>query len=305
MIDSFIIVFKQVFILFFLILIGFICGKVGFFKESAAKAMSDLVLYLATPCVIIAAFQREFNPAFLLNLGIAALCAGLIYVVSILLCKCIFRGEKNGEQRVLEFGTVFSNCGFMALPLQVAVLGQDGAFYGAGFLVAFNIFFWTYGVKTMAGQGFKITPKKLLLNPGLIGVALGVLLFVCSISLPELLSSPIGYIGNLNTPLPMIVIGFYLAKANLKRTFKCGKAYVSFLLRLVVIPLLALLVMSLCGVPQTVKVAVVIAASAPVAAGTTMFSAKYNADTELSVSLVSASTLLSIITMPVIVALAF
>lgn len=304
MAENFIMVSQQVIILFLLIGVGFLCGKTKLLNENAAKKMTDLVLYIVTPCVMINAFQREFNSDMLLNLGITALCSALIMTGSIFAVNIIIKDKDIARRKVLRFGTVFSNCGFMSLPLQSAILGKDGVFYGSVFVAVFNIIIWTYGLFSMSGRKSDLSVKKLLLNPGVLGVIAGLLLFLMSVELPSVLASPVEYLANLNTPVPMIIIGFYLAGANLKKVFSDKWAYVSMSLRLIFIPILSIFAMYACGVRGDILVSCTIASCAPVAATTTMFATKFKADVELSVGLVSATTLLSVATMPIIISAA-
>ncbi len=304
MIQDFLIVSTQVVILFILIAIGFLCGKINFINESTSKNITNIILYIVTPCVIIDSFQREFETELLFNLGITVISAIGIHVLSIIIAHLVFRDKKDATQCVLRFGTVFSNCGFMSIPLQSAILGSEGVFYGAAFVAVFNIMIWSYGLISMSGDKKAISAKKLIINPGVIGVFVGLILFVFSISLPTIIKSPIEYMSMLNTPLPMIIIGYHLSQIDLIKSFKNKQQYIAITLRLVVIPLLSLLFMWLLGVRDIVLVACTIAASAPVAATTTMFAGKFEKDTTLSVNLVSLSTLFSIVTMPLIVGFA-
>ena len=304
MVENFLTVGTQVLILFILIGIGVLCGKIRFFSPVTAKHLTNIVLYFVTPCVVVDAFHREFEPALLINLGITALCAVCIHIFSIALCAAVFRDKNASRRCVLRFGAVFSNCGFMSIPLQAALLGGDGVFYGAAFVAIFNLVLWSYGVLVMSGDKKTLSPVKLLLNPGVAGVVAGFLLFVFSVRLPQVISAPIDYMASLNTPLPMLIIGFYLSRTNLKQALLDKRQYLAIFLRLVVIPLCTLVLMYLLHIRGVILVVCVIAASAPVAAATTMFAAKFDRDTALSVNMVSLSTLFSIITMPRIVGLA-
>lgn len=304
MFDNFIMIIQQVLVLFILIAVGFLCGKKGILNGISSKHITDIVLYVVTPCVMISAFQRKFSFELLGNILITALCASLIIFLSIVLSKFVFHDKSEGRKKVLQFATVFSNCGFMSLPLQKAILGDDGWFYGSIFVAVFNIFVWTYGLVDMSGDKKQLSIKKLAFNPGIIGVIIALILFIFKIDLPYILSQPVDYLADLNTPLPMLIIGYYLSQANLKKAFTDAGAYISMALRLVAIPVVATFVMAMFKVDSTILVTCVIASSAPTAATTTMFAAKYNRDVELSVSIVAATTLVSMITMPLVVALA-
>lgn len=301
---DFLTVGQQVLILFLLIGVGFICGKKGIINETASKVMADVVLYFATPCVIIHSFQQEMTDERIKGLLVALASAIVIHVLAILIANVVFRNDVDKRRRVLRFAVVFSNAGYMALPLQKAVLGAEGVFYGAVYVAIFNLTMWSWGLLTMSGDKKSLSVKKLILNPGVIGLTVGVIIFLLQWQLPEVLAQPITHLGNLNTPLPMLLIGYFLSKTDLRQAFRDGRSFVSMALRLVVVPLVALGGMYLCGVRGDVLVSMVIAASAPVAAATTMFATKFDADTSLSVNMVSLTTLCSVITMPLIVALA-
>ena len=292
-------------VLFILISIGFLCGKKGLINENAAKKMTDIVLYVVTPCVMISAFQKEFSGDTAIKILIAAAAAIVILVFSTLLARLVIRDKNESRKKVLQFSVIFSNCGFMSLPLQKELLGEDGWFYGSIFVAVFNIFVWTYGLLDMSGDKKQLSIKKIVFNPGIMGAAVAIILFVCRIKLPEIVIQPVTHLANLNTPVPMLIIGFYLSRAKLKDAFSDVGTYIAMSLRLVIIPVIVTFIMALLKLDKTMMIAFVIACSAPTAASTTMFAAKFNRDVELSVGVVAASTILSIITMPLIVSLAW
>ena len=304
-ISNFLTIAQQVAVLFILIAIGFLCGKRGIITEHASKKMTDIVLYVVTPCVMISAFQREFSAETLGKIVIAAITASVIIAISIIIVKLVFHDKNISRKKVLQFAVVFSNCGFMSLPLQKQLLGDDGWFFGSIFVAVFNVFVWSYGLVDMSGDKKQLSIKKLALNPGIIGVLVAIILFVCRVELPPMISQPITHLSNLNTPVPMLIIGFYLSQANFKKAFTDLGSYLASLFRLIIIPLIASFAMILLGLDKTMVIAFTIACSAPTAATTTMFAAKFDRDVELSVSVVAASTLLSLITMPLIVSLAY
>lgn len=292
----------QVLILFILIAVGYICGLAGFMNKDTAKNITNIVLYFVTPCVIIDAYQVDFDPNILTNLGITALCAIGVHIISIIAASLVFRGKNINKRAVLRFGTIFSNCGFMSLPLQQAIIGKEGVLYGAEFVCIFNIFLWSYGVVCMGGKE-NFSKKTLFLNPGILGVAAAVLLFIFSIRLPSVIAQPISYLAGLNTPLPMIIVGYYLSNSKMKEGLKDKYAWSAAILRLLILPIICISLLYLIGLRGNILITVAIAVSAPSAAATTMFAAKFERDTELSVNMVSLSTIFSIVTMSCIVAI--
>lgn len=300
----FINILTQVIILLVLVMLGFILAKKDLINEQGAKNMTDLVMYFATPCVIIKSFIRQFDPDLLKELLLTFLFAVVSHIAFIILSILLVRDNDKRKQRVLQFGVIFSNCGYMSLPLQEALLGETGVFYSSSYIVIFNLFIWSYGILLMSGDRKYLSPRKLIINPGVIAIVVGMIIFLFSIPLPKVVSEPISYIASLNTPLPMIIIGYHLANGKISDGIKSLKCLWAIFLKLFAFPLLALLALYLCGVKGDMLVSLVISCSAPTAAITTMFSAKFEQDTSLSVNLVSLSTVLSVISMPIVVTLA-
>lgn len=320
--DSFLAVSEKVGLLFILIAVGFLCQRAKLLTEEANKCMADIVMYFVTPCVIITAFgstlyAKEELLQILKNIGIVAIISAVVHILMILAVTFLFRFRDENKRRLMRFSAVFSNAGFIALPLAQALIdtptSHEGALYAAVYLAVFNIVLWTWGLIDMSGDKKALNVKKIILNPGIIGVVVGMILFTsplyvnigdtAGIILPSVIMDAISAMGALNLPLPMLMVGFYLGKANLIEAFKDGWSYLCIALRLIIFPLAVLLVCYLLGVRGNVLTVSVIGASAPVGATATIFSAKFNRDTELSVRLVSLSTILSMITMPIIIAL--
>ena len=297
-------VLVQVLILFILIILGVVLTKCKLLNETTIKGMTEIVLLIVTPCVIIKSFIREFDKSVFKNLLISFLIAFLVHLGFIILAKLLIHSKDKQSEKVLSFSTIFSNCGFMSIPLQQALLGDTGVFYGSSFIAIFNLFIWSYGIIAMSGDKKYLTPKKLILNPGLIGISIGLIVFLFSIPVPKIILEPITYMAGLNTPLPMIIIGYHLTKSNLLKDLKNLNLMFAISLKLILFPLVAFGVIYLCGFRGDMLVSSVISFSAPTAAMATMFSAKFSANTPLSVSMVSLSTILSILTMPLIITLA-
>lgn len=291
----------QVAILFLLIGVGFICGKTKFLSDSAVTGMTDFVMYIVTPCIMIQAFQRQFDAELAGIFLQAILFAVITTVISWLLATLTLRDPDKRKESVYRFSAIFSNCGFMALPLENALLGPDGLFFGAAYLAVFNVSSWTLGLYMMSHNKNLLSLKKLLKNPGIIGVAIGLLLFFTSTILPNIVSTPVDYLAALNTPIPMVVIGYHLSHAKIASIFRNFRAWLTLAERLLLIPLIGLAVGFIMQMNDIAFTACMIALCAPTAATCTMFSVIYDQDSELSVSLVSLGTLLSILTMPLII----
>ncbi len=308
--EAFATVAQQVLILFILIGVGVLAQKGRLLSEQSVQGLTNVVLYCVTPCVIIKAFAEiPFSTQKFKELMLSLLLASLIHVGIILLAMLLVRDADPSRERMLRFAAIFSNAGFMGLPLQEALMGADGAFFGGMYVAVFNAFVWSFGLLLMSGDRKLVSPKKIFLTPGLIGVFVGLLVFFLplifpSFAIPEIIFSPIRHLAALNTPLPMIVIGYYLAQIDFKAARRDYKSFWVLTLRMVLFPLLTLGALYLCGLRGNLFVSLVISVSAPCAAMTTMFASKYDRYPQASCNLVSLTTLVSIITMPLLVGLA-
>ena len=304
MIQSFTTVFQQIVILFIMIGVGYFCSKRGFLSPLTIKELSKFIIYVVTPCIVVESFHRPFDSSMMGNIAIACAAAAGAHLLNIILSRVLIRDREQNRRVVYQFATIFSNCGFMGLPLQYAILGTDGVFYGAVFIAVFNVFTWTYGFTIMGSTGQKLKLKEILLNPGVLGVTAGLIIFVNSIQIPHILLVPIKSFAALNTPLPMVVVGYYLAQITSLKVLKDRYLVITQAVKLLAAPLLALLLFYAAGIRGLLLISLVISASAPSAANTVMFSVLFNRDTKLAVTLVSVSVLLSLFTMPLVISLA-
>ena len=302
------IVTKQVIILYILVAVGAVCDKTKLFTEKTAKACTDLLFYIIAFCVIVQSFLSMDNtPENTRSLFVAVGCGMLMHFIGALIAFPFFRKGDAAQNAVFSYGAVFGNCGYMALPLASAVLGQEGVFFCSAVIVSFQICSFTYGVYLMtAGSGGKqsFAWKMIVLNPGVIAVIVGLPLYFMHVQLPELISKPLDYLASMNTPLAMLIFGTYLANANFKTMLRQKKILLVGLCKLILLPLCMLGVYYLFGLRGTLLTALILSASAPSANNTVMFSAKYDKDTGLAAQTVSAVSLVSILTMPTMIALA-
>ena len=294
MMESFLTVGRQIITLYLLMAAGYVLGKVKLIDDRGSLCISNLVMYVVSPCMMLVAFQRplerELLHEFVIMLGVALLLHAAFIVLS--------------RRSLLLFGSVFTNCGFMGYPLMAALFGTIGVFYGSAYVVVFTFLSWTYGIYAMTGDRSQLKLRPLFMNPGVISIVLAMALFLLQITLPEILMVPITYLADLNTPLPMVVVGYQLSHADFRAALRGAGSWVSLLLRLVAFPLLTLGICLALDLDSRLTVITVIAASAPPAALMSMFSAKFKLDTALASSTVSVQTAFSALTMPLMVSLA-
>ena len=301
MLQSFLTVGQQIITLYLLLVVGFVLGKAKILDDHASTAMSNVVMFAVTPCMMIVAFQRPLEPATLHSFGIVAAVSILLHAIFIAAATLLIRDRDRERQSSLRFAAVLTNWGY---PLMTAMLGSLGVFYGSAYVIVFTVLSWTWGVYVFTGDRRQLRLRPLLLNPGVLSVAVAMVLYLVEITVPEFLMVPIQYLANLNTPLPMLVVGYQLSHANFRVALRGVSSWVTLVLRLVVLPLVSLGVCLALKVPHDLTLVLLIAASAPPAALLSMFAARFGKDTSLTSSLVSVQTAISAITMPLMVGLA-
>lgn len=295
---------EQALVLFLLILIGFICKKTKLIGNEALAGMTNLILYVVIPCTLIHAFQIELTDDILRDFLIALVAAIGCHILNFAISMLVIRDPDPIRKRVLTLSATFTNCNFMAFPLQTALIGSIGVFYGSSYALVTPFVFWVGGVSYLEGNSKSFNWKQAFLNPGIIGIVAGLIVFFGGITLPDILDDCVTHLANVAVPLPMMIIGAQLADTDLRHILKDRYAWLVAALRLLILPLAELGLMVLCGIRGNVLIATVIAAAAPPAAIVAMLAQRTDKEPQLAAELVSLQTLLSIITMPIVVGLA-
>lgn len=292
------VVLKQAFIMLILILVGAGCFKLKLLSKQTVTELSGLVLKVVNPIVILMAYQRENKPELVHNLLWTFVLAAISYAVA---CAVAYLGirDKEGRETVIErFSSIYSNCGFMGIPLVMAMFGYEGVFYLTAFLTCFNAMVWSHGVMMMSGERSLKSLVKVLTSPAIIAIVVGMVLFFFNITIPSLLAETLEMIGNLNTPLAMIVAGATIAQTNLVKVLTKPRVFYVAALKLLVIPLLCIVIFRFLPLDQTVEMTVLAASAAPSAAICTMMSLTYDRNAAYASEIFGMTTLLSIATMP-------
>ena len=294
------ILLRQIAIMALLAAVGVYLSRKGFLSPQGTKNLGAILLRVIIPCVIVKSYITEFSRERLLELALSAGLALIGFILAMVISYLVF-----GKRRRLEnFAASFCNAGFIGIPLAQAIIGEEGVFYIAASVALLNLFQWTYGVYIMADRKDAISAKTIAKNPVVIAIVIGVVLFVSQIPVPGIVTSTLGYIAGMNTPIAMILMGTYLAKLPLKKLLD-KRAYGCVLFRLVIIPAVILLVFWVLPVSNAdIALAAFLAAATPVGANICVFAQQYDCDYEFSVVTVCLSTLLSVITVPLLVSFA-
>ncbi len=304
-----------------LIIPGYLLVKTKLFGEKADAVLSALVLYGCQPMLVFMSFQNtSFNRGIGVNMLIVAGLALAVHLIMIGIVYLVIRGKNADEklkakQNSLRFASVFSNCGYMGLPFLKSLFGENNAeiiIYGGIVIAVFNILTWSLGVFMMTGDKKQMSIKNALLNPTVIAIFVGLAVFFIAqqpivtlapqgSELDDFLTKLMGafnYLGEMVTPLAMIVIGVKLANQKLKNILLDAWAYYGAFLKLIVMSAISILVVAFLPIDTIIKYAVFFCLSMPSATGTVMFAVKFGGDSDSSSVFVLLSTILSILTIP-------
>lgn len=294
----------QVLIMFMLMAVGFFCYKKGVFSDEASRQLSNFLLTIVVPIIIICSYQTEFSMDKAIKLGITFLLSLLIYAVGIPLSLLVFKKSPNERYRILRIGMVYSNSAFMGIPLISALLGSDGVFYLSACLITFNILCWSHCVYQTTGDKKTLSIVNILRAPAVWGSILGLILFFLPFRLPAPIFTALNHISSTNTPLAMILLGIFLAQADIKNALKDKSIYIACLFRLLIIPFIIMLILKLVPAQyEELKTVVLISSCAPIATTVSLFARRFEKDYAYASNLVTISTLFSIVTMPIMIVL--
>ncbi|MDD6094868.1 MAG: AEC family transporter, partial [Clostridia bacterium] len=225
----------KIIIMFVIMMVGVLCGKAKLITPEANKKLADVLLFLVSPMITFLSYQREYSSAVAVNLLIALLLAIVTYAVMIGISNLII-GKKSRDREVEILCAVFSNCAFMGIPIVESVFGADGIIFLTMYITVFHLLSWTYGISLLTGERSAKDTLRHLMTPAVISVFLGLIFFFCRIPLPQFIREPFQLIGDMNTPLAMLVAGATLSGTSLKELFSRPRILYISALRLLLFP---------------------------------------------------------------------
>lgn len=295
------IVSEQLISMFIVVLFGYILVKANVLTENGSKQIAKMLTQFVVPITLALAFQQEFDPNQLSNLAFAFLGAGGIFLSRILWAEFITR--KRGT-KIDRYSIIFSNSVYIGIPIIFPILGYDGIIYLSMYIVLSGILQFSYGIQTLSEGREPMTFRRIFLNPGIIGSFIGLFLYLTRIQIPGILFNGLDSIAGLSSPLGMILLGGYLARSQIKEVFNNLQTYWTTFNRLIIAPLLGILVISLLPISNpTVLLVLSIVNCAPTAVNTAVFSQIYGGDYKYGARIVTLSSIFSLISMPVMIAL--
>ena len=297
---------QQIAQLFLILIMGYAVVKVGLLKASDSRVLSVVMVYLVTPCVIINAFQIDDTPEIRKGLLYSMAIAAAIHVVLLVLSALLSRPLKLDA--VEQVNVIYSNAAALVIPLVKALMGDAYVIYSCAFIIVQLVLLWTHASSLLQGSS-ALDWKKVLTNINMIAIAAGALFYWFRVVLPAPLQNTMSTVGNMMGPMGMLLAGMAIAEKPLREVFCTRRNYLPTVLRLVVCPLVVLVLLWVCHASswvadgKNILMTVYLAAITPACATVTSMAQLYDRDAAHSSALYVLTTLLSIVSMPVMIGL--
>ena len=297
---------NQIIQLFIMIFMGFIIVKAKLLKAEDSKILSVIVLYLIIPCVIINAFQVTYTKDTVQGLLITLAASVLTQIILLIIISVLGKFLNLNEVEVASI--YYSNSGNLIVPIVTFILGKEWVLYGCVFMSVQLVFIWTHCKKIISRES-TYDWRKIVLNINMISIAIGIVLFLTRIHLPAIINNTLSAVGSMIGPASMIVTGMLFAGMDFKQIFANKRVYFVSFFRLIIVPVIALFLIK-CSQLSTfssngnkLMLIVFLAIITPSASTVTQMCQVYENDSQYASAINVVTTLLAIVTMPLMVML--
>ena len=282
-----------------IIVVGFCITKAGMLTPKVRTELTNIVLYIILPCSIFESFHKGITADTLKQCVVVLIVAFGLQFFYMLLNRFLYVRFTPERRSILKYATLVNNASFIGLPIISSVYGEIGVLYGSIILVPLRIFMWTAGISQFTQTNRKQSIKIVATHPCILAVFLGLAYALIPYKLPAFLSGAIGFIGSSNVAISMLVVGSILSDVDFRHMLDKDCFYYTFF-RLLVIPAITFGVLLLLHLDPVTTGAIVLSSAMPAATTAAMLSDKYGADSRFASKLILISTMLSMVTLPVI-----
>lgn len=297
-------IIESVLSLFFLILVGIYGGRKKIITPQLNKGLIGILINILLPCMILSSFIFTYDNSIKSNIIKTFYYSLITYIMMALISYILLLPVKENKKTILHFANIFTNTGYVGFPILNSIYGPEGVIYGSIFNMFFVIFVWTYGLLIFEGdfdnKELKIELKKILLNPSIIAVFLGIIIMLFEFQLPSPLLSSIESIGNTTTPISMIIIGTILSQVKIRNYIKDWTIYYGIATRLIIIPIFIYIISLLIDDTSKALYTVIIMSAMPASTMTSILAESFDKEKEYAAIIVSITTLFALITVPIL-----
>ena len=289
--------------IFLLTAAGFILRKLSIIDPHTRKGITDFVIYFVLPCNIINSFFIKLNADVLRACAVILVVSILIQIMCGILGRVLYRHVPHEQRTVMRYGTLCPNSAFLGTPLVEGVYGAEGVVLASIYLIPQRIVMWSAGVAAYSGTKDDHVVKKVLTHPCVIAAGVGILIMIFQVPMPVFFKNTVGTVSNATVSLSMIVVGGILAEIDIKTVISRQTIYYSFI-RLILLPSIVLFSCKLLGLAPLASSVAVILTAMPAGTTTAILAEKYGCDSGFAVKCVFLSTVLSLVTIPLLCILA-
>ncbi len=296
---------QQILVMALYILFGYLGVKFQILRKDDSSRLASLVLFIISPALIFDAFQISFSFDKMIGFLLAVLASVLMHIL--FLTFTFFFGKLMPLNEIERTSLVYTNCGNLLVPLIGSILGKEYVLYCCAFMSVQTVMLWTHGAYILGGKE-AVNPKKIITNPNLIAMILGLIFFFSGIRLPLIPATALERTGACIAPVSMFVIGILIASSDLTKVFTRKRSWLVCFLRLIVIPILTIFMLRITGIPYLLKdgpsvlYVSFLASAAPTAVNVTQLADIYGKDSQTAGAINIMSVFLCILTMPLMTA---
>lgn len=292
---------------FLVMLVGIYGSKRKIITDEINTGLSEILVRICLPMLILSSFLVSYDEQVKINVYKSFLYSSLIFLLTIIISYIFVLPVKGEKKGILHFANIFTNTGFMGIPLLQMIYGPEGVIYGASYNVIFNLFLWTYGLALFKGSDSKESIfKKItssLMNSCILALSIGLIVLTFSLKVPEVIASTAKLVGGLTGPLSMLIVGVYVSKINFKEYLKDWTVLYGILTKLIIIPVVAILISKFLWDINLILKSILIQVAMPTATLGSIFAQKYDKLPDYTTVLIMIITICSVITIPVVISI--
>ncbi len=296
---------NQVAVMFLLLATGMLLYKIKMITDEGNRQIAGVVLYVVAPLLILDTYSMEYDAAITKNMFLGFLLSSISIIIGIVISFALKWKSRKESFSTERFTVIFTNCGFMGIPLAQAVFGDIGVIYCTTYITMFNLFVWTYGLYLMRGKSTakRSLKEKLMpfLTPTMFCIVIGLLVYFLQIPLPKQIKSAVSYISSMNTPLAMIVSGIYIAQGDLFGALRKGRVYAVSAMKCLAVPFFMIFVLMFLPFDEKLKTTILILSACPSGANGMLFANRFGGDTKTASNVFTVTTIASIACIPLMV----
>ena len=294
------VIINGVIALFLIMLIGVYGSKRKIITPTINKGLTNILLEISLPCLVVSSFIFDMNDDLKSNIIKCFIYSPISLIITMIVSYIALYPIKSDKKIIMQFANVFSNCGFVGFPIIYSIFGNEGIIYASIFNMYFTIFLWTYGVLLYTGKVSFKDIKKVILNPSIIAVVIGLIIMIFNLNLPTVILNTLDLVGSLTGPLSMIIVGVILSKANFIKYLKDFTIYYSAFLKLILLPIILIIISKVINDNSIVVKTLIVLTAMPAAAMTSILAESYEKEVEYSAIIVFITTLLFLVTFPIL-----